>query len=261
MTAATGIIMNDAIIEVKDLTARFGKVTVFDKISFSIKRGEIFVILGGSGCGKSTLMKHIIGLHTPYSGSIIIDGEAITGTEAAEKRAIVQKTGSLFQSGALFSSMSLAENVALPLEEFTDLPLDVIHLIVRLKLSMVGLGGFEDYYPSQISGGMAKRAGLARAMALDPDILFFDEPSAGLDPITSAALDNLILQIRDSLGTTMVIVTHELPSIFAIADRVIMLDKRTKGIIAEGKPDELRDSSDNEWVRDFFNRKPKGGVE
>lgn len=250
---------NENAIVVKDLTVRFGTTTILDSVSFSVKKGEIFVVLGGSGCGKSTLLKHIIGLYAPLKGHIFIDGSEITGAEEEERKRILRKSGTLFQAGALFSSMTLAENVELPLEEYADLPHDIIHLIVRMKLALVGLSGFENYYPSEISGGMRKRAGLARAMALDPEILFFDEPSAGLDPVTSASLDELILQLCESLGTTMIIVTHELPSIFAIADRVIMLDKRTKGIIAEGTPVDLRDHSDNQWVKDFFNRKPEKG--
>lgn len=250
---------NDNAIVVKDLTVRFGSTTILDSVSFSVQKGEIFVVLGGSGCGKSTLLKHIIGLYTPLKGHIFIDGSEITGAEEEERKRILRKSGTLFQAGALFSSMTIAENVELPLEEYADLPRDIIHLIVRMKLALVGLSGFENYYPSEISGGMKKRAGLARAMALDPEILFFDEPSAGLDPVTSAGLDELILQLRESLGTTMVIVTHELPSIFAIADRVIMLDKQTKGIIAEGTPVDLRDHSDNQRVKDFFNRKPEIG--
>lgn len=246
----------EPIIQVSDLTGGFGDEIIIEQVNFSVYPGEIFVIIGGSGCGKSTLLKHIIGLYQPRSGNVLIDGDEITSADDILRNRIVRKIGVLFQSGALFSSMTVGENVALPLEELTRLPKDVINLLVRMKLQMVQLEGYEDKYPSELSGGMQKRAALARAMALDPKILFFDEPSAGLDPVTAAEIDHLIKQLNVSLGTTMVIVTHELASIFAIAERVIMLDKDEKGIIATGTPWELKEKSEDIRVRNFFNRKP-----
>ena len=245
------------IIQVRDLIARYGEETILQDISFDIYEGEIFVILGGSGCGKSTLLKHLIGLIRPYSGQVVIDGEDIARADSEGYHRLLRKIGILYQSGALFGSMTLAENVALPIVEYTDLASDLVSSLVRMKLSLVQLDGYQDYLPSEISGGMKKRAGLARAMALNPKILFFDEPSAGLDPVTSAGLDNLILHLNKSLGTTMVIVTHELESILTVAQRVIMLDKSTKGIIAEGDPRHLRETSRNPLVWRFFNRQPE----
>ena len=244
------------IIQVRDLVARYGEETILEGISFDVFKGEIFVILGGSGCGKSTLLKHLVGLHRPYAGQIIIDGDDISERNPVTLQKVLRKIGVLYQSGALLGSMTLAENVALPIAEYTDLLPDSLFTLVKMKLNIVGLEGYENHLPSEISGGMKKRAGLARAMALNPKILFFDEPSAGLDPVTSAGIDNLIIHLNRSLGTTMVIVTHELQSIFAVAHRVIMLDKRTRGIIAEGNPKHLRDHSDNPSVRQFFNREP-----
>ncbi|MBZ0274108.1 ATP-binding cassette domain-containing protein [bacterium] len=241
-------------VDVRNITVRYGDATILDDVSFTIREGEIFVILGGSGCGKSTLLRQIVGLETPTSGSILIDGDDITTARGKKRHDLLRKIGILFQSGALFGSMTLAENIALQLEEYTDLPEDVIDLIVRMKLQLVRLGGYENHLPSEISGGMKKRAGLARAMALDPRILFCDEPSAGLDPVTSAEIDALLIRLNHSLGVTVVVVTHELPSIFTIAHRCIMLDKSTHGIIAEGDPRALRENSDNPKVRDFFNR-------
>ena len=244
----------EPIIKVRNLTVGYGDVVLLERVGFDVRRGEVFVILGGSGSGKSTLLKHMIGLLEPNSGSVVIDGDDIITALGERRRAILRKIGVMYQSGALFGSMTLAENVRLPLEEYTDLTSDEIGLIARMKLSLVGLGMYTGHLPAEISGGMQKRAAIARAMALDPMILFLDEPSAGLDPITSAELDGLITRLSRSLGVTFVIVTHELPSIFAVADRVIMLDRRRKGIVAEGDPRKLRDTSEDPWVRQFFNR-------
>ena len=242
------------VIEVKDLVARYEDETIFDRISFEVYEGEIFVVLGGSGCGKSTLLKHLIGLVPPVSGRICVSGCDISRNQDDCFVDLLKRIGILYQSGALLGSMTLAENVALPIQEYTDLPKDRVDRLVGMKLALMNLGDYADYLPSQISGGMKKRAGLARAMALNPRILFFDEPSAGLDPVTAAELDNLIIHLNETFGTTMVIVTHELESIFAVAHRVIMLDKRTKRIIAEGDPRDLRDHSKNRFVKQFFNR-------
>lgn len=248
------------IIKVEGLVAGYGETVILKNLTFYVKEGEIFVILGGSGCGKSTLLKQLIGLITPMSGSILIDGDSITDPDDRVFKRILKKIGVLYQSAALFGSMTIGENVALPILEYTDLPKQSVDRIVKIKLKLVGLEGYEHHLPSEISGGMKKRAGLARAMALNPRILFFDEPSSGLDPVTSAGLDELIIDLNNILGTTMVVVTHELSSIFSIAHRIIMLDKNTRGIIAEGDPHYLRDHSKNEFVKQFFNPGLKAGL-
>lgn len=246
--------IEEPIIRVEGLRAGFGDFIVLDDVSFEVRRGEVFAILGGSGSGKSVLLKHMIGLYRPLAGRVLIEGRDIAHAQGEERLAILKRFGVMYQLGALFGSMTLAENVRLPLEEYTDLPDEAMDLIARMKLQLVRLQGAEQRTPAEISGGMMKRAAIARAMALDPEILFLDEPAGGLDPVTSAELDQLILRLRASLGITFVVVTHELPSIFTIADRCIMLEKRKRGIIAAGRPAELRDHSDNPLVRQFFNR-------
>jgi phospholipid/cholesterol/gamma-HCH transport system ATP-binding protein len=246
---------DENIIEVSGVTAGYGKIVVLKNIDFTVKRGEIFVIMGGSGCGKSTLLKHMIGLYRPFAGSVTIFNQDIVTAPESKRKKMMQKFGVTYQDGALFGSMTLAENIALPLEEYTDKTPAEIAEIVEEKLNQVELGDFGDYLPAEISGGMRKRAGLARAMALSPSLLFFDEPSAGLDPITSADLDSLILTLQRETKTTLVIVSHELDSIYTIADRVIILNAVTKGIVAAGNPNELRENSEDQWVRDLLTRK------
>jgi phospholipid/cholesterol/gamma-HCH transport system ATP-binding protein len=241
-------------IEIQHLTMMYGSYVVMRDINAQIKRGSVFVIMGESGTGKSTLLRHMIGLKRPAEGDVLYDGRGFWGMDDEARQEQLRSFGVLFQSGALWSSMTLAENVALPLTEYTDWPAADCLDVARLKLALVGLSGFEDYYPSEISGGMRTRAGLARAMALDPEILFLDEPSAGLDPIISRNLDQLILELRDSLGATVVVVTHELPSIFAIADDSIYLDADSRTMKAQGNPKELlRDSTDPK-LRAFLTR-------
>jgi phospholipid/cholesterol/gamma-HCH transport system ATP-binding protein len=242
------------LVEVIDLTIGYGSNVIQQNLNFSVAEREVFAILGGSGCGKSTLLKHLIGLYQPFSGDVKIFNESIVHASEDRRREIMQKFGVTYQGGALFGSLTLAENIALPLEEYTSLNKKEIKEVVQEKLSLVDLDGYDDYLPSEISGGMNKRAGLARALALDAKLLFFDEPSAGLDPISSAGLDRLILSLRDKIDATIIIVTHELDSIFSVADRVVMLDKVTKSVVASGKPEELRSASPNSWVRDFLNR-------
>ncbi|HVA78409.1 MAG TPA: ATP-binding cassette domain-containing protein [Candidatus Binataceae bacterium] len=239
---------------VRNLTMAYGDFVLMRNLNFIVKRGEVFIIMGGSGCGKSTLLRHLLGLKEPATGEIFYDDFNFTraGLDARERE--LRHFGVLYQGGALWSSMTLAENIGLPLGEFTDLSPAEIREVASLKLSLVGLKGFEDYYPSQISGGMQKRAGLARAIALDPEILFFDEPSAGLDPMSSRLLDELILEIRDSLGATIVVVTHELPSIFTIGDNSVFLDAESHTMTASGNPRELREHSTDPRVRRFLTR-------
>jgi phospholipid/cholesterol/gamma-HCH transport system ATP-binding protein len=244
----------DTKIEIRDLTMAYGSFVVMRDLSAKIKRGEIFIIMGGSGCGKSTLLRHMIGLKEPAQGDVFYDGVPFWTSDEQVRQEKLRSFGVLFQSGALWSSMTLAENIGLVLGEFTGFPAAEIRKIARLKLALVGLKGFEDYYPAEISGGMCKRAGLARALALDPDVLFFDEPSAGLDPISSRNLDELILQLRDSLGATFVVVTHELASIFTIADNSVFLDPNTRTMRAQGNPRDLLKNSTDPAVREFLTR-------
>jgi phospholipid/cholesterol/gamma-HCH transport system ATP-binding protein len=239
---------------VQDLTMAYGSFILQRDLTFTVYHGDIFVIMGGSGCGKSTLLKHLIGLKAPAKGEVLFGQRSFWAAEPEERERMMRRFGILYQKGALWSSLTLAENVALPLEQYTDLKPSQIRELASLKLALVGLAGFEDYYPSEISGGMQKRAGLARAMALDPEILFFDEPSAGLDPISSKLLDDLILELRDSLGATIVIVTHELASIFAIGTNSVFLDPETKTMIAQGDPKVLLAESKDPKVREFLTR-------
>ena len=241
-------------IVVEDLEMAYGSFVIQRDLNFSVRRGEIFLIMGGSGCGKSTLLRHLTGLKEPSRGRVLFDDSDFWAATDKEREHMLHRMGVLFQSGALWSSLTLTENVALTLEEFTSLGAAEIRDVVSYKLALVGLAGFEDFYPSEISGGMRKRAGLARAMALDPDILFFDEPSAGLDPVSARRLDDLILELRDSLGTTVVVVTHELASIFAIGDNSVFLDAETRTAIAGGNPNTLLQDSTDPTVRAFLSR-------
>lgn len=244
----------DAHITVRGLTMAFGDFVVMRDLDFTVRRGDVFIIMGGSGCGKSTLLRHMIGLLEPARGEIFYGDESFTRASQKRRELMLRRFGVLYQGGGLWSSMTLAENIGLPLGEFTDLTPSQIREVAALKLALVGLAGFEDYYPSQISGGMQKRAGLARAMALDPEVLFFDEPSAGLDPISSRLLDELILELRSSLGSTIVVVTHELASIFTIGSNSVFLDPDTRTMIARGDPRVLRDSHPDPKVRRFLTR-------
>jgi phospholipid/cholesterol/gamma-HCH transport system ATP-binding protein len=244
----------EPVIVVQGLEMSYGSFVLMRDLEFTINRGDIFIIMGGSGCGKSTLLKHLVGLKRPAKGQILYDGVSYWDSEPEVQERLKQRFGTLFQSGALWSSMTLAENVALPLEQYTALSPAEIREVVALKLALVGLGGFQEFYPSEISGGMKKRAGLARAMALDPDILFFDEPSAGLDPISAKLLDDLIIQLSESLGTTVVVVTHELESIFAIGNNSVFLDPDVKTMTAVGDPKRLLKESSDTKVINFLTR-------
>ena len=248
------ISQKEACIEVQDLTMAYGSFVIQRDLSFAVSRGDIFIIMGGSGCGKSTLLRHLVGLKEPANGRVFYGGASFWDSDPPSRKTIMRRFGILYQSGALWSSMTLAENVALPLGEYTSLSPAEIRELVSLKLSLVGLAGFEEFYPSEISGGMRKRAALARAMALDPDILFFDEPSAGLDPISARRLDELILELRDSLGATIVVVTHELASIFAIGNNSVFLDAETRTMTAVGDPNRLLKESNDPKIRSFLTR-------
>jgi phospholipid/cholesterol/gamma-HCH transport system ATP-binding protein len=241
-------------IAIRDVTMAYGDFVIQRDLNFDINRGDVFVIMGGSGCGKSTLLKHMLGLIRPAAGDILYEGRSYTHASPEQQTAMRQRWGITYQSGGLFSAMTMAENVSLPLQLYSGFSEQEIDDIVAYKLALVGLGGYQEYYPSEISGGMRKRAALARAIALDPDILFFDEPSAGLDPISSRLLDELIVQLRESLGATVVMVTHELPSIFDIATNSVYLDANTRTIIGYGNPVTLRDTTDQPVVRQFLTR-------
>ena len=254
MNTANSKVKKTPHIIVSDLTMAYGDFVIQRDLNFTVNHNDIFIIMGGSGCGKSTLLRHLIGLKSPAKGQVYYGDINFWDAEPAERSRIMRKCGILYQKGALWSSMTLAENVALPLEEYTDLSNPAIKDIVSLKLALVGLAGYEEFYPSEISGGMQKRAGLARAMALDPEILFFDEPSAGLDPVSARRLDDLILELRDSLGTTVVVVTHELASIFAIGSNSVFLDAESRTMIAQGDPHSCWLKRTDPKVREFLTR-------
>jgi phospholipid/cholesterol/gamma-HCH transport system ATP-binding protein len=246
---------------VEGLTLAYGRHVVQRDLNFEILRGDIFIIMGGSGCGKSTLMRHMIGLMAPVAGRIVFDGVSLWETDPQTRTRLLRRAGVTYQSAALWSAMTLAENVALPMELYTDLTPAEIRELVRLKLALVGLAGFEEAYPAELSGGMRKRAGIARALALDPEILFFDEPSAGLDPITSRRLDDLIVELRDNLGTTVVLVTHELPTVLGIGTNAVFLDAAAKTQLAVGDPRRLAASCTHPVVRAFLHREEPESVE
>jgi phospholipid/cholesterol/gamma-HCH transport system ATP-binding protein len=260
MAAAPSPAAREPHIQVVDLTMAFGSFVLQRDLSFTVRRGDVFIIMGGSGCGKSTLLRHMIGLLEPAKGEVIYGDRSFTKAGDEERQQMQRRMGVLYQKGALWSSMTLAENVMLPLQEFGDLKPAEMRDVAQLKLALVGLAGFEDYYPSQISGGMQKRAGLARAMALDPEVLFFDEPSAGLDPISSRRLDDLILELRGSLGATVVVVTHELASLFAIGDNGIFLDAESRTMIASGSPEDMLAHCDDPKVQSFLRRGETDGA-
>lgn len=241
-------------IVVQDLSMAYGDFLIQRDLNFTINRGDVFIVMGGSGCGKSTLLMHMIGLKEPLKGDVFYDQQAFWRADAGQRQEVMRRIGVLYQGGALFSSLTLAENVALPLGEFTDLSRAEIADLVSYKLALVGLAGFEEYYPAELSGGMQKRAGLARAMALDPEILFFDEPSAGLDPVSSRLLDDLIINLSQALGTTLVVITHELPSIFAIGTNSVFLDAEAKTMLASGPPKQILAEAEDPRIIQFLTR-------
>lgn len=254
--------MSDAHITIDNLSMAYGSFLIQQNLNFTVKRGDVFIVMGGSGCGKSTLLMHLIGLKRPLTGDILYNGASFwQHADDQHRQNLLRRVGILYQGGALFSSLTLAENVALPLGEFTDLSKAEIADIVSYKLALVGLAGFEEYYPAELSGGMQKRAGLARAMALDPEILFFDEPSAGLDPISSRLLDELILNLNQALGTTLVVITHELPSIFAIGSNAVLLDAEARTMLAYGPPKQILAESDDPRIIRFLTRGEAGETE
>lgn len=248
------------VIEVRDLDLSYGDVTIMSGLNFKVQKGDIFIVMGPSGCGKSTLLKVMIGLKDPEKGKVLYGGESFWDQDFPGQQAMMRRFGVLYQGGALWSSLTLEENVALPLQIYTNLSVEQIREVVRVKLALVGLAGYPNFYPAQISGGMRKRAGLARAIALDPDIIFFDEPSSGLDPVSARMLDDLILQLRDALGATIVVVTHELASIFAVGNSAIFLDPESRTMIASGSPKDLLANSSDPRVIQFLTRGEKQGA-
>ncbi len=256
--AAGPVSGGEAHIVVEGLTMAYGDFVVMRDLEFTVRRGDVFIVMGGSGCGKSTLMRHLIGLMRPAAGRVLLAGESLWDAEGEDRDRLLRRLGVMYQSGALWSSLTLAENVALPLQQFTDLAPAMVREVAAYKLALVGLAGFEEFYPAQLSGGMQKRAGVARAMALDPEVLFFDEPSAGLDPVSARRLDDLLLELRESLGTTMVVVTHELASLLAIGSDSVYLDAETRTMIAGGAPKVLLERCLDPKVRAFLTR---GGSE